>query len=115
MFGADLEGFLVVGDGGVDEVLVLAVLAHDDVFGGEASEEFLLVGALFIELCHLVAQGYYLVEFMLQESARRGFLDVVAGMYGDEEMVEAFLYVSLFEALTCGMILGIGFRLGEGS
>ena len=40
--GIELEGLLVVADGGVGHVLVLALAAHDGIFGGEALEEFSL-------------------------------------------------------------------------
>ena len=36
--GVELEGLLVVADGGVGHVLVLALAAHDGIFGGEACD-----------------------------------------------------------------------------
>ena len=40
--GIELEGLLVVADGGVGHVLVLALAAHDGIFGGEALQELVL-------------------------------------------------------------------------
>ena len=38
--GVEFEGLLVVADGGVGHVFVLALAAHDGIFGGKAFEEF---------------------------------------------------------------------------
>ena len=38
--GVELEGLLVVADGGIGHVLMLALTAHDGVFGGKAFKEF---------------------------------------------------------------------------
>ena len=40
--GIELEGLLVVADGGIGHVLVLALAAHDGIFGGEALQELVL-------------------------------------------------------------------------
>ena len=38
--GVELEGLLVVADGGIGHVLMLALTAHDGVFSGKAFKEF---------------------------------------------------------------------------
>ena len=40
--GIELEGLLVVADGSVCHMFVLALAAHDGIFGGKAFEEFVL-------------------------------------------------------------------------
>ena len=40
--GIEFEGFFVVADGSVGHMFVLALAAHNGVFGGEAFEEFVL-------------------------------------------------------------------------
>ena len=40
--GVEFEGLLVVADGGIGHVLVLALAAHDGVFGGQALQQFAL-------------------------------------------------------------------------
>ena len=40
--GVEIEGLLVVADGGIGHVLVLALAAHDGVFGGQAFQQFAL-------------------------------------------------------------------------
>ena len=38
--GVELERLLVVADGGISHVLMLALAAHDGVFGSKAFKEF---------------------------------------------------------------------------
>ena len=40
--GIEFEGLFVVADGGVGHVLVLALAAHDGIFGSKAFQEFVL-------------------------------------------------------------------------
>lgn len=40
--GVEFEGLLVVADGGIGHVLMLALTTHDGVFGSEAFQEFTL-------------------------------------------------------------------------
>lgn len=52
---------------------------------------------------------------MLYEAAREGLLDVVAGVYGGEEMVEAGVHVATVKGVYGLAVGAVGLGAGEGS
>ena len=73
---------------------MLALLAHDDIFGGEVLEEVLVFLFLFLQRLDLSLLTVDDIEFAADISLCYRLLDVVAAVDGDEEMIQGSLHVA---------------------
>jgi len=93
---------------------VLALPAHDDVFGGEVLEEVLGFLLLLLQCLDLSLLPVDDVELAADIPFRYRLLDVVAAVDGNEEMVQRGLHVSLVKGTDGIGVFLVGLGLLQG-
>ena len=93
---------------------MLALLAHDDIFGGEVLEEFLGFLFFLLQCLDLSLLPVDDVELAADISFRNRLLDVVAAVDGDEEMIQRGLHVALVKGADSIEVFLVGLGLLKG-
>ena len=110
----DFEGLLVVADGGVVHVLVLALPAQYGVFGRQALQQGVGGVDMGPEGGYLLPLGIDNAELAADIAADVGLLDVVARVDGLVELGEEPVEVALVEGSDGIAVLAVGLALLEG-
>ena len=113
MVGAEFERFLVIADSGFVHLLVLTLLAQQGVFHGQSFQQGFAAADLvlqFADACLLLGDD---AQLSADIALYHGLFDVVAGMDGQEEIVQKGVEVLTVEGFYGIVVLLVGLALEE--